>query len=171
MKLTIYVPGALGDRMKKVKTKVNWSEIAQRAFEQKLGEIAASKPKPKMQDVIDRLRASKSKVQSGERARGKEAGVEWAKKRAEFDQLKRVAQLAGSRAPDTWAAGLRWDHLGALGAIATSALGEDEVARWGDVEDFFGNVDVPKDPEALFEFADGFLDGVEEIWEAIEDEV
>ena len=42
---------------------MNWSQIAQDAFTQKLGEIAAAKPVMDLQDVLARLRASKLRAE------------------------------------------------------------------------------------------------------------
>jgi hypothetical protein len=51
--MNIWVPDDLKRRMDKVKKAgVNWSQVASRAFEVKLGEIAAQKEKKAMSDVV-----------------------------------------------------------------------------------------------------------------------
>lgn len=87
---TISVPSDLKKRMDKVKEPVNWSAVACLAFESKLGEIAARKEKKAMEDVIQRLRASKQKSDSELHIRGREAGIDWAKNNASFSELSKL---------------------------------------------------------------------------------
>ena len=93
MRMNVYVPEALSKRMKAVRGEINWSEVAQQAFEQKLGELAATKLIPDMTDTIDRLRASRAKTTNNKTAAGREAGEAWAKSHAEYDQLERLASF------------------------------------------------------------------------------
>jgi hypothetical protein len=60
--------------MDAVKEAVSWSSLACRSFEAKLGEIAAKKGSATIEDVIQRLRASRSKGSSETYQVGFDAG-------------------------------------------------------------------------------------------------
>lgn len=105
IRTTISVAADLKRRMDKVKEPVNWSALACRAFEQKLGEIAAKKEKKTMDDVIQRLRASRQQFDDRDYSKGLEAGKEWAKSDAEAVELQRLAKLRetiDADARDSW---------------------------------------------------------------------
>ena len=90
---TVWVSDELMERMEKAnKTEdVNWSQVAATAFEVKLAEVAARKEKKTMEDVIQRLKASKLKAESNDYREGNEAGIEWAKGKAEWFDLVLLA--------------------------------------------------------------------------------
>jgi hypothetical protein len=67
---TISISADLKRRIDKAGEDVNWSAIAARAFESKLADIAAKKEKKNMDDVIQRLRASRTVLGSDEQDRG-----------------------------------------------------------------------------------------------------
>lgn|SRR5262249_8136824 len=93
MRMSISIPETLKARMNRVKEDVNWSSIACRAFEQKLGEIASRKEKKKTVDVIERLRASRHQRESEAFKIGFKWGQEWAKNDADLKQLERLGKL------------------------------------------------------------------------------
>ncbi|ASY70315.1 hypothetical protein SF83666_c29080 [Sinorhizobium fredii CCBAU 83666] len=72
-------------------THENWSAIARRAFELQLN--STMKVGAEMDAVIERLRASKQKIEEEQRPVLTEYGREWAMEVAEYDQLTRVAEL------------------------------------------------------------------------------
>src|SRR5262245_53668368 len=88
----ISVPAHLNDRMSKL-AEENWSAIACRAFEQRLGELAAQKKEKNMSDVIERLRASRNAGNERMFEKGKEDGYEWARSSASAAELKRLDQF------------------------------------------------------------------------------
>lgn len=90
---TISIPYNLKEQMDNAPQDVNWSAIAARAFEEKLGEIAAKKEKKNMDDVIQRLRASKAKSEDSAYSGGVEHGKGWVDDTAEVDELKRLQAL------------------------------------------------------------------------------
>jgi len=90
-RISIYLADDLRRRMDKVKG-VNWSAVAAEAFERKLGELAAQKQEKKMEDVIQRLRASKLEDDSEIVAQGRHDGHAWAKDGATAAELKRLAK-------------------------------------------------------------------------------
>lgn len=61
------------------------------SFESKLGEIEVEKAETITPDEMDRLKASKRKYESELIKAGREAGKEWARRTAEFDQLHFLA--------------------------------------------------------------------------------
>jgi hypothetical protein len=95
--MNISIPDDLRKRMDKAnKTEdVNWSQVAAGAFEMKLAEIASRKVERTMDDVVQRLKASKLESSSKDEKEGKEAGFEWAKKHAEWPELVRLNKLWG----------------------------------------------------------------------------
>lgn len=92
MRMNISVSDELKARMDRVKEDVNWSALACRAFEAKLGEIAARKEKKNMQDVIERLKASKIESQGEISAEGRRDGEAWARDHAEYSELREIAK-------------------------------------------------------------------------------
>ncbi|MGH8592347.1 MAG: hypothetical protein ACREX9_21875 [Gammaproteobacteria bacterium] len=90
---TISLPNDLKSRMDEV-ADVNWSAMAARSFEQKLGQLAAQKETKTMQDVISRLRASKLAHEDEAHQDGHAAGEEWAKNCAEYSELRRLTDFS-----------------------------------------------------------------------------
>jgi hypothetical protein len=95
-RVNISVPDDLKKRMDKMdKTEdVNWSQVATAAFEAKLAEIASRKAERNMDDIVQRLRASKKASMPKDEAF--ELGQEWAKHRAEWSQLEKLASTLDS---------------------------------------------------------------------------
>lgn len=93
-KMTIYVADDLKAAMDKVEDqKPNWSGIAQIAFQAEAERLSTRKRGAgKMDAVIERLRASKQRVESEERTAGYESGRKWAMEDAEFAELKRLSE-------------------------------------------------------------------------------
>jgi hypothetical protein len=91
-KLSVYVPDALRERMDAV-GEVNWSKVAATAFEKEVLKLERSRA---MGDVIERLRASRNNVDFEERQAGAAEGREWAERRAEYDELQRLAEILQS---------------------------------------------------------------------------
>jgi len=157
--MNVYVPDALAARMKKAKGDINWSEVAQRAFEQKLGELAATKTNPTMDDVIDRLRASKGSADATASAEGKADGIRYARMKAQFDELKRLAGFRDQ--PDFQR--VDWDGT-LMRAVSRTASGdENQTAR--EIRDFWA--EITDQQEVTDEYCESFLEGVEEVWEAV----
>ena len=69
--------------------------IYPRAFESKLAEIAARQEGATMEDVVERLRASKQKSDEERQQVGYARGRTWARKEAEAEELElaRVVEL------------------------------------------------------------------------------
>jgi len=89
-KMNIYIPDELKVRMDE--RNENWSAIAQRAFEIQLNSTTLTGGE-NMSAVVERLRASKAKIEDQERPERSKAGREWAMNDAEYGQLERVAAI------------------------------------------------------------------------------
>lgn len=87
------IPVELKARMDAVDEPVNWSAVACRAFELKLAEIDSRREVKSMDDVINRLRASKQQSDEVVHEEGHEAGRQWAMTRAEAIELERLEEL------------------------------------------------------------------------------
>ena len=89
VRLSISIQEDLKTRMDAVPdaVSVNWSAVASRAFESKLWEIEAMKEDFSMEQVVERLRASKQESDVTHRSEGKEAGADWARRTASADEL------------------------------------------------------------------------------------
>lgn len=164
---TIYVPDDLDSRMRKLKDQ-NWSEIACQAFIAKVGEIAQQKKGKDMQDVIDRLRASKQQGASKEYAKGAEAGRTWAKNEAEAEALERLHWLTNAGGP----ADPAWNNIDPQLNNFTVA---EQAERWirGKDEDTdehesaeFWEAQVGH-TEPSDEMVTGFVEGALEVWNMV----
>src|SRR4051812_9338803 len=92
-RVTLYVPDDLKARMDEVGELVNWSAIAQRAFGEAVASHRLRKDPTDMKEVIERLRASKERIEAQAESYGKECGKKWAMQSAEYDELKRIAEF------------------------------------------------------------------------------
>ncbi|MCH7873648.1 MAG: hypothetical protein IID33_18265 [Planctomycetes bacterium] len=101
-RVTMSVSDSLKKRMGKVKRHVNWSEVAQAAFERKLGELGQQKEIKKMSDVIERLRASKLESDSETGKQGRSDGRKWAMRTAEAFELEMLATYRRSCEDACW---------------------------------------------------------------------
>ena len=90
VRTTISIPQDIKDQMDTVKEQANWSAVATGAFEEKLGQIAAQKIEKSMEDVIQRLRASKRETETRYTNEGLKAGKEWAINDASWSSLRDV---------------------------------------------------------------------------------
>lgn len=161
-RINISVSESLRERMREAGD-VNWSAVAQEAFEKKLGEIAAARKEKDVKDVIQRLRATKIAGESDDTRRGFERGVEWAKHQATWADLETVAAFADD---DTSLQGARLnpyeqDLMTALlhrrhGPSGTTPQDVDFVA-----EELFGK----SDPTAAD--AQGFVDGALSVYDEV----
>src|SRR5262249_28953989 len=98
-RMTVYIPDDLKARMDKTREEVNWSQLACAAFERQLCDIASRKARKDMDDVIERLRASKQSSGYGGRFKvGFDVGQEWARETAEASELENLERLRESAA-------------------------------------------------------------------------
>src|SRR5262245_28354855 len=89
----IYIPDELDERMKAKGKSVNWSRIAQTAFEGELDKRAELPRRSEgMTGVIERLRKSKARGEEASYQAGQQAGDKWAKHQAEWLELASLAE-------------------------------------------------------------------------------
>jgi hypothetical protein len=168
---TITVPLNLKKRMDAVKEDVNWSALACRAFEAKLGEIASRKAGKDMKDVVERLRASKRSGEAQSYKEGEVAGREWAKQEAEAGDLERLDRVRAER-------GLDWGKLfhdpGTFALPATQwvyfHMYPENRGDRSAVKEFWESA-LGDEREVDDLFVKGFCDGALEVWAEVRDQL
>jgi hypothetical protein len=134
---------------------VNWSAVAQRAFMEAVLTQAVRKDHSDMTSVVERLRASKERVEAAELQFGQRCGKKWAQEAAEYDELVRIAkfdQNAGEA------------NLATLQSLIDPG-GEMSIFEWSDFWDTHG----ARDPSDTF--ASGFIEGAAEIYNEVADQL
>ena len=156
-RMNISIPDQLRERMSPLDRKVNWSEVAQAAFEREVS--SRSFTGEDMEQVVERLRASKASfLEQSERAQGKRHGQNWAKTHASFNELRTVANLKFDDAA-----------AGKYGIELDKALGNTEVryeeSFWqdGDPDRIWS---IPPD-----KYVEAFVEGAREVWDEVEDKL
>jgi hypothetical protein len=143
--------------MDKVGEAINWSAVAQRAFLEAALAQAVKKEQPDMSSVVERLRASKERVEKRDRDYGHQQGRRWAEQEAEYDELKRVAEIDTGKNEEL-----------TEGVLQMAIDPEDEFSR-GDWTDFILRCGLSQSPsEASIE---GFIDGATEVFDAVDAEL
>lgn len=160
-RMSISIPDQLKARMDEVGQNKNWSNIAQRAFEL---ELDATETKGNDMDaVIERLRASKMKIEEPTRVEWTEYGRSWAKTTAQYDELEQIGELDLDDIQDkAFRPGMTYLlHLGRI-------LYNDEGPRGIDQfhENFGGEAGKVSGRQARW-----FLDGAQAVWNEVQDHV
>lgn len=151
-RISVYIPDGMKERMSALDDRVNWSEIAQAAFERQL--TIASLPKdPNMHQVVERLRASKAEFLKQENDQGREQGRDWAKRRASYDQLRRIAEIELSG--EHFA--LQFDR-----AFDPNFDGNPQDSFWFEPDEAW----PPSD-----EYVEAFVEGAKDVWDEVADEL
>jgi hypothetical protein len=152
--MSIYVPDDMKERMDDVGD-LNWSSIARSAFSTAMIRNNFQK-EPIMEDVIERLRASKFEHEQRETIEGKKDGRAWAMKTASFAELRAIATLdldpyEGVQPPYD-IVDQRLDHNN---ASAEESLFYDHTER----------------KMASDEYVRAFVEAAGEVWEEVEDQL
>ncbi|MGR9055505.1 hypothetical protein ACU8NH_06255 [Rhizobium leguminosarum] len=160
--LNISLPDELKMRMDA--TNENWSAIARRAFELQL-KSTMSIGEDDMNTVIERLRASKQKIEEEQRPEWIEDGRKWAMGTAEYDELERVAQLAEQLDAEA----MDPPDAGALFRALCEAIYEDAdgYSREELAEQLTG--DARRWPS--YDQLCWYLEGVQQVWNEVSDEI
>lgn len=173
-RVTMSVSDSLKKRMGKAKQHVNWSEVAQAAFERKLGELAQQKEIKKMSDVIERLRASKLEGDSETEKQGRIDGREWAKHRATALELQLLAKAHRDTDDRTWLAIFDGFECGQPGETLFRMLLQtpDEEFDYRDSQEFWDAASgegskLPDDAAYVMSFADGAV----AVWNEVADQI
>ena len=174
-RVNIYIRDELKDQMVEAGEKIRWSSIAQQAFSAELAHIASTKEIGNMDDVIERLRASKRSKADEDRKVGRAAGVEWAKHDAQYDELRRVAIEI---ARDTVGELSRLESDGGSLALPTLIqervqgldqnlveISEDDLCHFYGVESRMVPYQLTKD------YVAGFLSGANDVWLEVKDRI
>ena len=120
-----------------------------------------------MNDVIERLRASKVGFAQQELQEGREAGMYWAKNKAEYKELRNIAHF---------------DVIGLdlLGGYEAAAHCFDKVfypdLQGGPRPDndelaYFLGIDEAALGSLTSEYTEAFVEGAVEVWEEVKDEI
>lgn len=153
-RVTLYVPDDLKTRMDAVGEALNWSAVAQRAFREAISTHHVEKDHSDMENVIERLRASKERFEAAELEAGKRAGSQWAKAKAEYHELAAVADFDVD------------DYEGDLDSDAFERLidpeGEVYPRDWQDFWKRHYSHGTPSDS-----FIRGFIEGATEVYNEI----
>lgn len=170
---TISLPADLKKRMDKVAEAVNWSAIAARAFEGVLAEHAARKERKNMNDVIQRLRASKQQCDDENYKDGFLVGQEWAKNSAEARELQNLDRVRSSIRDDEWT--FETDESSAYGAwewLYFQMFPEHDRERV-ESEGFWAYVLKDEDDPRRFDagFLRGFAEGALDIWNQVKNQL
>ena len=136
---------------------VNWSAVAKRAFIEAVATHFIRKDTSDMTSVVERLRASKERVEAASFASGQDCGRTWAKEAAEYDELQRIAAYEESTRP-------RLNDLLSL----QNLLDPDDQMDWRDWKSFWEQHGDGKPNDA---FAQGFIDGAAEIYNEVADKL
>jgi hypothetical protein len=91
MKLTIYVPDPLSQRLETVKEAINVSEVCQSALERAIAGVEAARLGDERSRIVERLRVARSPEQRAYDA-GQGEGGRWASETAALDEIKRVVR-------------------------------------------------------------------------------
>jgi hypothetical protein len=147
-RVTVYVPDDLKARMDEAGKDVNWSALAQRAFIEAALTQAVRKDQSNMDKVVERLRASKERVQEADFEAGKTAGAQWAKQSAEYDELERLWKYAEDNQPE--------DE-----ATLRRLIDPDENRDWRDFWELLGRENPSEN------YVIGFAEGAVEVFDEV----
>ena len=155
-RMSISLPDNLKARMDEAGDQ-NWSALAQRAFDDEIQRLEWRRKQLEeinMDEVVERLRESKSSWLKRGREIGFEEGVSWAKAQATYAELKTVAEFD-----------LDPDGTGLGFALASQLFGGPDEAEWYQVEDWWDK-NIPDDARVI-----GFQEGAASIWEQVKDSI
>ena len=152
-KMNLYIPDQMKSEMDAIGTGINWSSVAQAAFDREIS-LRKWQKEPTMENVIERLRASKSEFAQGERELGIQHGRDWAMLRSDYDRLRRMAKIRfGQTDAPYW-------------RVADQALGIDESNR---DDSFWFDHDTGEFPSD--EYVQAFVEGATEVWEQVSSKI
>jgi hypothetical protein len=152
-RINVSVPDSLKERMSALDDRVNWSEVAQTAFER---EVAIRTFKgDDMEDVIERLRSSKAEYETEARGDGLLHGQDWAKRIASFKDLRELAKVDfGSRNYEEFEMALFVD-----GALGRDTRNDPDESLWSDGD---GDLDLP-----INSYVEAYVEGAKQIWDEV----
>jgi hypothetical protein len=164
-RINLTIPDDLRAQMREFESEVSWSAIATDAFRAKIGQLTVrnANKAENMDTVIERLRASKQAYVDDAETRGATAGIDWAKGRAEFIQLKNLSDKIERNPHDEWNV-----------SNVPETTDPDFIGSRADVREWWMHAaqlsekEVDTIPEA---FIEGFVKGAMGVFEEVEDEL
>jgi hypothetical protein len=169
---SVSVPADLRRRMNLVKVRVNWSEVACRAFELKIAELITERGVKNMKDVVARLRASKIENEDARTMEGREDGAKWAKELASFQELEKleaIEERAFLEFTDPVGSAYCGGECFYFALHPAEHWDRDEARKfWNHVHD-----DDDKRDEIMSssDYLRGFRDGALETWDQVKDQL
>ena len=165
-KRSIYFPEDLETRMSKFPD-ANWSAVCQEAVEAHIRKLnlRTKTMTSAMERASERLKVSKFEYVEKAHERGRSAGAYWAADRAEYGELKRLADSADQLTDlDTI------DALGAPGIVIRVIESEAEFAGRQSIADFWVNLGFDKNDDDLYSAAwwEGFVEGAVELFDNVD---
>lgn len=153
-RITLYVPDELKARMDEAGDGLNWSAVTQRAIREAIAINQVKRNPDNMTNVIERLRASKERLENANAASGKDCGATWAKSAAEYDELSRISE-----------------------AVSIDSIGLDDLKRLIDPEhhmdahDWKAFWEKHGDGQPDDAFAQGFAEGAAAVFDEVADQI
>ena len=171
IRTNISVPKALKARMDQVEERVNWSAVAQAAFEAKLLELESKKETETMQDVIARMKAADELDNKESYQEGVKAGKRWASDQARPRHLRALDEAVEDGASDL-VEGFCNRHGYYIGAGLYRCILRDPEADEGDIEAFWANA-LGEDSTKIEDnyFGEGFVEGALSVWDAVKGQI
>jgi hypothetical protein len=176
-RVNVTVPRDIRDRMKAAGDAVNWSAVAAEAFRRALLDLESRKGVRTMDEVVERLRASRAKARSEKYQQGLAAGERWAREDAEADELQALDRWQPSDSrncvcnlADAVEEAADADDP-AVGFMLWQAMHPNDEADWGQAkyfwEDAIADEQLIEDPG----FALGFVEGALAVWGKVKNEL
>jgi hypothetical protein len=157
---SVSLPAELEQRIRDCSeaNRVNWSNVAARAFERELEfHEAMSKGAKNMKATIERLKRGKADAESKDRAEGVTRGKEWATDDAEYEDLVGIASLPGD-----------WVEADSTESSALESDIADKLSL--ELEDFRRTaLGVNEDHEPTKAMLVGFYQGAVSVWNEVKD--
>jgi hypothetical protein len=152
--MSIYVPDALKAAMDRLgdDDRANWSAAAQEAFERLLERL--SRPREvRMDQVVERLRASKEQFQRDQMRAGRERGEDWAMHEASFEALRALAGV---------------DPKADRNGVPLRSMVDKQLGITIEAESLFFN---PPAPWPSDEYVAAFVEGAKSVWLQVADKI
>jgi hypothetical protein len=154
-RMSIYLPDDLKAKMDDVEA-VNWSGIAQGAFESEL-RYHPKLTENRMSALVERLRRSKEEFNGTAEEQGFNAGRHWAETRATYAELKSIAEKFDENTEDP-------------DEFAFRSLPSILPGGWDENETFWEDIASPG-VELSSPYMFGFARGAVSVWEEVSDEL
>ena len=117
-----------------------------------------------MDDDLDRLKASNQKNAETTAKEGRQHGVNWAKSKAKYDELKRAARIDTSNLSEGYADDTDW-HVAQW--AAKTIIGDEERPSDDEMANLFGVDEDMLGDVVTVEFIEGFVEGAADVWEEV----